>query len=637
MANPFEDPELLAAMARFGVVHRPGSAQEALKELAPLLAAEGVDLDDPDADFDINQLNAALTRATERRNLEIATPIGEHRTRALAVLRTSGIAFADGRPDDAAALLGDIEPDETENRPSASHVIGAGLGALDTWFADPSLGGMLSVVRMPKWHSKPSRNVANDILALASKHRAFDSLHSLIVRHAGLAVLEGTALAVAGALAAIANREGSSVAEISARLLTAQDAAIPEASRPEPRQGSGAAFGVTPPLITAADHGLLSRFGAWLEREPYIAGPAVEIELAMFEHLLTIAREYGLDLDRPKDMLPFCLRFFDPDEYEEPEGFDTPGMQMNTAYTLDDYLHFQLQTAKHPDAWERAHGFIEELLDDLSAELDDRSGAPSDELIRIAQEADSLDPTPRLAALARVPLVNGVRELLVWVGKRRRVTQTGAVRRNEIGEVAAFLGINAQGVAKHPDPEFDPALEFDAEPDYDAIVYASSMWEVPALAAWWESLKMLEIIRTNTSSVSPGPAAETWLAQEPVPIELAGQLVAATVAYALTVDLVDERSSFFAFFDRGAFALTIARLLGALSPEHSPGRPADENDLRTVLLLGRSTNMLRTLERFGVIALDPQGEPVIAPELRGVMAKAVMFAIMQLDANASIG
>lgn len=635
MVNPFDDPELVAAMTQHGVVHRPGMAQELLAELAPLLTADGIDLDDLDADFDVEDLNAAFARATERRNLEISTPVGAQRIQALAVLRTASIAQADGRTEDAAALLASIEPDGGEDLPAVSQVIGAGLGALDTWFSDPPLSRILTTVRIPQWHSKPSRRAATDMLALARKHRAFDSLHTLIVRHAGLAVFEGTVLVVTGALATIADREGSSVAEVSARLLTEQQVPIPAhtprgsqspAGAAFARSSSTSAFGSAPPFPTAADHGLLNRFGAWLESEPQIAAPTAEIELAIFTQLLTFAQGDGFDLGTAKDAFRFSVRFFNA---EGPAGPGHSGTQVNAAFTMDDYLHFQLECAKDPASWEQAHDFIEELLDELMDEPDDPIGTPSSELIRIAREADQLDPALCLAALSRTPVISGVRALLDWIGARRRVTQTGAVRRDEIREVAALLGIDAQGVTKHPLPAFE------ADEARNAIVYASSMWEVRELAAWWGALQMLQIIRTNTSSVAPGALAGAWLAEESVPPEAAGQLAAATIAGILTADVDMEETGLFAGFDREVLALTIARLVAALSPEFEPLEQPDEDDFRIRILFARSSRMLEILERLQLIGIDAQGAPVIRPEFRGLMAKAIIFAFTQLESSES--
>jgi hypothetical protein len=51
----------------------PGMAQEMLREMAPLLAEEGIDLDNVP---DLETLNRAMARAVERRNLELFSPVG---------------------------------------------------------------------------------------------------------------------------------------------------------------------------------------------------------------------------------------------------------------------------------------------------------------------------------------------------------------------------------------------------------------------------------------------------------------------------------------------------------------------------------------------------------------------------------
>lgn len=67
MTDIFDDPQVKAAMAAAGVVHKPGVADEVLRDLAPFLAEEGVDLNDL-RDVDLERLNESLARATERYN-----------------------------------------------------------------------------------------------------------------------------------------------------------------------------------------------------------------------------------------------------------------------------------------------------------------------------------------------------------------------------------------------------------------------------------------------------------------------------------------------------------------------------------------------------------------------------------------
>jgi len=56
----------------------PGLANETLRELAPLLAEEGIDVDNIDVP-DMDTLQAALNRAVERHNMIRFTPVGNAR------------------------------------------------------------------------------------------------------------------------------------------------------------------------------------------------------------------------------------------------------------------------------------------------------------------------------------------------------------------------------------------------------------------------------------------------------------------------------------------------------------------------------------------------------------------------------
>ena len=57
------------------VQFRPGLANETLRELAPLLAEEGIDVDNIDVP-DLDTLQQAMNRAVKRHNLMRFTPVG---------------------------------------------------------------------------------------------------------------------------------------------------------------------------------------------------------------------------------------------------------------------------------------------------------------------------------------------------------------------------------------------------------------------------------------------------------------------------------------------------------------------------------------------------------------------------------
>lgn len=218
-ADPFSDPAVKAEMARLGIVHTPGMAAEMMRELAPLLAEEGIDLDNLETDVDLDAVNTALARATERRNLELFTPVGGMRATALTVHRLVTEALAEGSTDLTRVIIDGIQPDPVGNLPSVAHVIGVGLGLLDQGHRDGTLGSALARARPPVWEAEAMR-AALDILRAAREASAFAQLGNLHRRHGGHAILEGTLLAVAGTVIAQAALEGVEVREIAGRVLS---------------------------------------------------------------------------------------------------------------------------------------------------------------------------------------------------------------------------------------------------------------------------------------------------------------------------------------------------------------------------------------------------------------------------------
>src|SRR5260370_18388855 len=180
---------------------KPGIAQEMLRELAPLLAEEGIDvgnIDVPDRDT----LQAAMNRAVERHNMTRFTPVGHARDLVITALRLTVEAIADGDTPLAAAILEQVQPESPDNTvATVAGCIGVALGLLDDWLtgSDPHAPKDLSQrVRLPAGHWLGER-AATDILVLARKGRAFGSLDTLITRQGGEHVLYGTPLTLAAA------------------------------------------------------------------------------------------------------------------------------------------------------------------------------------------------------------------------------------------------------------------------------------------------------------------------------------------------------------------------------------------------------------------------------------------------------
>jgi hypothetical protein len=191
------DPEPLPGPPR--IEFKPGMPNEMLRELAPLLAEEGVDVNNIEVD-DIETLQRAMNRAVERQNMALFTPVGERRDVAAAALRLVVEALADDDTEVASAVLEQVQPESPDNSaPEVSACIGIALSLLDDWLS--GRGGTVPArladrVRLPNGHWTGER-AARDVLALAAKGRAFRSLGSLLTRQGGPQVLYGSALALA--------------------------------------------------------------------------------------------------------------------------------------------------------------------------------------------------------------------------------------------------------------------------------------------------------------------------------------------------------------------------------------------------------------------------------------------------------
>jgi hypothetical protein len=138
-------PEPPAGMPR--VEFKPGLADETLRELAPLLAEEGIDVDNLQV-ADLTTLQRALNRAVERRNLELFSPVGATRDIAVFHLRRVIEAILTNDTRLAGDLLDHVRPEAPDNTvATVASCIGITLGVLDDWLSlDPPTGRDVSRV-----------------------------------------------------------------------------------------------------------------------------------------------------------------------------------------------------------------------------------------------------------------------------------------------------------------------------------------------------------------------------------------------------------------------------------------------------------------------------------------------------------
>src|SRR5579859_3707591 len=134
---------------------KPGMADELLHELAPLLAEEGIDVDNIDVP-DLDTLQQALNRAIERRNMTMFTPVGQARDLAVVTLRLAAEAITDGDTRLAAAVLDQAQPESPDgSAATVSGCIGVALGLLDQWLSGldaDAPAGLAKLTRLPTGH-----------------------------------------------------------------------------------------------------------------------------------------------------------------------------------------------------------------------------------------------------------------------------------------------------------------------------------------------------------------------------------------------------------------------------------------------------------------------------------------------------
>jgi hypothetical protein len=200
---------------------KPGLAEETLRELAPLLAEEGIDVDHIDVP-DLDTLQQALNRAVERHNMARFTPVAKPRELAVTTLRQVIVAITENNTVLAADLLDQVQPESPDNTTATvASCIGLALGLLDDWLSGhhpDAPAGLAARVRLPTGHWQGKR-AATDIVVLARKRRAFRSLGTLLIRQGGPQVLYGSALALAATIHTWSADTNTPVAELTRAVL----------------------------------------------------------------------------------------------------------------------------------------------------------------------------------------------------------------------------------------------------------------------------------------------------------------------------------------------------------------------------------------------------------------------------------
>ncbi|WP_025777248.1 hypothetical protein [Brevibacterium sp. VCM10] len=644
MSSFFDSPEFHGMAAGGKISHDPGMGDRMMRELAPFLKAEGVDIDDPNAAFTEAEFHAAMEKAQGEYNRRLFNPVGAHRGLALGALRSFSLAFADGDIKRAEAVVTSLPSDPEDFKPSVAQVTGAAMGLVDEWFTDDVHGPKLGGVMAPKWSAKKSRAVARDILALAHKGRVVDSLDRLINNNSGRPVLEGAMLAVAAAVVRLTKRDKVSAEQV-------VDELMPLDGYPEPVAGTYGSTGHVNHDVQEAQDGpaAAQELPEWLggssaeataQANPNADRRGVdermdEVEKTVYEMPLYqrfrdwLAETYD-DVDEDSEVfdiahLLFCIAVSSRADIDEPEGIDdlldvlesfavdgqeeaekTDGESPSTVIfldsleALDNYLRFRMDTDESPERWNSARA---------RAEAASMRTDPLPSALMAAVEANALSEEQLAQPLSDNRLVSGVAGILEWIGDSRQVTGTGRVKRADIAEAAGQFGINAVGVASNARYE-------------DGVNYARSADEVPVLEAMWAVMQSAEIIEITGTKVRPAGAADQWRSGE-VSADTALPVIGAFI-YERLLDVVNLVPG----EDFAAPAITIAqRLIEIITPDAAPERPElDIDEERAERLSALLADELQELAELGLLRVD--GETFsVEPVYRRIVAGAGLMLL----------
>ena len=643
MSSFFDSPEYHGMAAGGSISHDPGMGDRMMRELAPYLKAEGVDIDDPNADFTEAEFHAAMEKAQGEYKRRLFTPVGAYRGLALGKLRSFSLAFAEGDIKRAEAVVASLPSDPEDFSPSVAQVTGAAMGLVDEWFTDETYGPKLGGVMAPKWSAKKSRAVARDILALAHKGRVVDSLDRLITSNSGLPVLEGSMLAVAAAVMRLTKRDKVSAQDVVDELMPldgypepvagtysptdrviqddreVQDGPAAEQELPEWLGGSNAADNAAgaaadPSGIdermdevekTVYEMPLYQRFRDWLA-ETY---DDVDEDSEVFDiaHLLfCIAVSSRADIDEPEgiDDLLDVLESFAVDGQEDAEKADGESPStvifLDSLEALDNYLRFRADTDETPERWNAARA---------RAEAASMRTDPLPSALMAAIEANALSEEQLAQPMPQNRLVAGITGILAWIGDSRPLTGTGRVKRADIAEAAGKFGIDAVGVASNARYE-------------DGVNYARSADEVPVLEAMWAVMQSAEITEITGTKIRPGSAADEWKKGE-VSADTALPVIGAFIHERLldVVNLVPGD-------DYAAPAIMIAqRLIEILTPDSAPERPElDLGEVRSERLSKLLADELQELTELGLLTADGATLSV-EPVYRRIVAGAALMLL----------
>ncbi len=572
--SPSDDPEFLPLPPGVEIRHRVGADAELMEQLAPLLAAEGIDIENL-ADADPDELNEALTRAVERHNMEISTPVGDQRARAINTLRELVIALHTENVAEAQHLFGSIGPVPTRHRPSSGHLTGVTMESLDIIYRNAALHPALQVVEIPKVDPN-TKAAAEEILELAANGTAFRSLDTLLTNHGGFEVARAGLYLLAATLRAIATHQNATFRRVLNELIPA----LKVSKRP-----------VAEGEQTSSSQEYMEDFSGWLKTQEEVADVANKISI-IFGSMIEEAYREDIDPHDPADFDVWIMAVL---------ANTQPQYVVTALEIIKHYLQFRLRTDLEPNRWHEAHAKITDMTVVHKA--------PPWDFEKIFTAAQRIDRDTRYRAMTELPIVSGTLLLRDWLATARKTTDTGIPTNEDLQEIGAMIGLDVQG-----------ATRLRQRPTRDRV---DSALDVPELMIWWWTLEDLGIIVVTNSTVELGPAANEYVEADRIPFEAAEGIIATYVKTFLIHGLEH------APLEVSSVGHTLGRLLNSLAGM-PPANEALPDDFRGQLVQQRSDEYLRSLHAFGLLGAELR-EPKIPEPLEVAVFYGLMMAMDYMD------
>ncbi|WP_238586308.1 plasmid pRiA4b ORF-3 family protein [Rhodococcus rhodochrous] len=175
-----------------------------------------------------------------------------------------------------------------------------------------------------------------------------------------------------------------------------------------------------------------------------------------------------------------------------------------------------------------------------------------------------IEPDAERAALAALPVVARLEALLSWIGERRPVTATGALKRALVMDAFDAVGGKRADLAPRK---------------------VQSMWDLPVLEQTWVVAAMVDLISIGKTVVKPGPASPVWRDPDRNPDEYL-TLCRDAVTHSLIVALGRRGEGRLEAFHSALDAATAAVLSAGLGAHPLPSDPEERLRALPVLFPG---------------------------------------------------